>query len=325
MNERQPNREALPAVIPLGPGLGTEALPPVWDPDYTRSDHREDPRLAPLMAKLEEGYEILLTSEGFTAYLDMMATFHRYSPKNVLLIMAQRPDAELVASFDDWKHKHGRSVKKGERGIKIFYPMKKWVEEVDEETGEVARELAVVGFGIGSVFDVKQTEGPELPRRPQPSDAFGTSDVTGELDRRLAAYAIGQGLTLESLPMPQWRGIYWPEKGAFGTIAIDRGLPADDGRLKTLAHEIAHHLAGHGKAPLLPIAEREPVAEGAAYVTLKHFGIDADGYTFPYIARYQQSPEAFKRALPQIQRVAGQLIAGIESTPTEPWHMADWL
>lgn len=42
----------------------------------------------------------------------------RYSPKNVLLILMQRPDATVVRGYDQWLDE-GRQVRKGETGIKI--------------------------------------------------------------------------------------------------------------------------------------------------------------------------------------------------------------
>jgi hypothetical protein len=60
-------------------------------------------------------------SETLTAYLSAMSRFHNYSFGNILEIARQRPDATRVAGF--WKCKElGRSVKKGEKGIRILPP-----------------------------------------------------------------------------------------------------------------------------------------------------------------------------------------------------------
>lgn len=50
-----------------------------------------------------------------------MSTFHDYSPNNILLIMAQRPDAVKMASYRRWKTL-GRYVKFGVRGIRTPIP-----------------------------------------------------------------------------------------------------------------------------------------------------------------------------------------------------------
>ena len=60
-----------------------------------------------------------------------------------------------------WKQL-GRQVKLGEKGIKILVPHVQ--KRTDEETGE--GEFMVRSFGLGTVFDIAQTEGKPLPERP---------------------------------------------------------------------------------------------------------------------------------------------------------------
>jgi len=54
------------------------------------------------------------------------------------------------------------------------------------------------------------------------------------------------------------------------------------------------------------------VAESSAFVVLSHFGIDAESYTFPYVAHWAQDKAVLKRNLTEVQGVAAGLIAGIE-------------
>jgi antirestriction protein ArdC len=74
-----------------------------------------------LLQQLEAGVEAIQTSEDFKRYLRTAATFHAYSPNNVLLILSQRPDATRVAGYRAWQAL-GRQVKKGEKAISIFAP-----------------------------------------------------------------------------------------------------------------------------------------------------------------------------------------------------------
>ena len=53
--------------------------------------------------------------------LDMIARFPEYSANNSLLILLQKPDAQLCQSYTGWKSMD-RYVKKGEKGIKILAP-----------------------------------------------------------------------------------------------------------------------------------------------------------------------------------------------------------
>src|SRR3954451_12463701 len=74
------------------------------------------------LARLEQAVSAIHDSDTFRRYLDAQARFHRYSWGNVLLIASQCPDATQVAGFATWKSL-GRSVRKGERGIRILVPI----------------------------------------------------------------------------------------------------------------------------------------------------------------------------------------------------------
>src|SRR5262245_21701412 len=117
-----------------------------------------DEALSQLAQALEQG-----KSEALVRYLDMMATFHRYSFRNCLLIAIQKPDATLVAGFNKWKEL-GRWVKKGEKGITIFAPLVYGRKKPQDEPQEVAdvddeKVRLLRGFKAVHVFDVGQTEG----------------------------------------------------------------------------------------------------------------------------------------------------------------------
>lgn len=80
-------------------------------------------------------------------YLDLQARFDRYSVANVLLILAQKPDATKLADFNSWKE-HDVFVKKGETGIIILEPG----DEYKREDGTVG-----VSYNTKKVFDISQT------------------------------------------------------------------------------------------------------------------------------------------------------------------------
>ena len=83
----------------------------------------------------------------------------------------QRPDATRVAGFWKWKD-FGRSVKKGEKGIRILAPIVGVVRKPDAEAEkDITKQNTrkVVGFRNTYVFDVSQTEGVELPARQGPA------------------------------------------------------------------------------------------------------------------------------------------------------------
>ena len=207
-----------------------------------------------------------------------------------MLIFAQRPDATFVNSYDRWQEA-GRQVRRGETGIKFFFPMVQTVEVENETTGEPERQRVVTGFGIGNVFDVSQTDGPPLDPPQLPEDKFGTTAVARELDRRIASFLIGEGLRVEQKPLTRVRGYYHPEKRE---VAINSTLAYDDGIVKTLAHEAAHYLAGdEGGWEGRPL--REFIAEGAAYAALLAQGIDTSGYSLDYIKFWTREKTMVRR------------------------------
>lgn len=74
---------------------------------------------AELVARLEQGVQEAISSEGWRRFLTAQARFHRYSAGNMLLILVQRPEATRVAGFHTWTDL-GRHVRHGEHGIAIL-------------------------------------------------------------------------------------------------------------------------------------------------------------------------------------------------------------
>lgn len=312
-NPSYPMRERFRTI----PGGGGE-LPPIALPGAERARDPlvdvADPKHRDVLEKLEAGYERATTDEGMRAYLRVVSKLHTYSPRNVRLIYAQDPDATMVMGYGDkegktgWKS-IGRQVRKGETGIQIFRPSKRYVTEEDELTGEKSRREIVTGFSLTSVFDVRQTDGAPIPEPPTPSMRFGATEVAKLLDRKLSLWLIGQGVHLEKTATPSRRGSF---DSTTKRIVLNELLPDDDGKLKTLTHEAGHYLAGHhGSDPAKrPVAEL--IAEGSACATLGYFGIDTTGYSIPYLVYWGKTPEMIKEALPEIARVTRTMIAGIE-------------
>jgi hypothetical protein len=88
------------------------------------------------------------------------------------LIRAQRPDATRVAGYRKWLEL-GRQVKKGEQGIKILVPFKHKATVGPEDDED---NVVVKSFGVGTVFDVAQTDGDPLPDPPTVEHIGGASD-----------------------------------------------------------------------------------------------------------------------------------------------------
>jgi hypothetical protein len=80
---------------------------------------------------------------------DGHALLDHYSLRNVLLILAQMPDATVCAGFHAWRAA-GRTVRKGSKGLAILAPM----TVPSGEDGEPGRTF----FRVVYVFDVSQTD-----------------------------------------------------------------------------------------------------------------------------------------------------------------------
>ncbi len=252
-----------------------------------------------LAAKLKEGYQKLRSSEEFAQYLQTCARFHRYSPTNQLLIWMQRPEATRVAGYRSWQ-KLGRQVRKGEKGIQIFAPMP-WAKKDDD--GEVS-EYGIF-FKSVSVFDLDQTDGDELPSICDDLDGLNGGDVYSMLDR----YATSEGLTIDRDPEHSHgdaNGYYMRSTATIWIKPEASMLMAT----KTLAHEVAHHVAKHNEHSETR-SEGEVVAESAAYIVLGSLGIDTGDYSYGYLASWADDDEMFSKALGRIHEVSGAILDAI--------------
>src|SRR5918911_4696011 len=118
-------------------------------------------RLAELGEQLKLEVAAVQDSDAFKRYLAAQAVFHRYSARNVFLILYQRPEATRVAGYTTWQ-KLGRQVRRGETGITIFAPAPFKKPTTDDTTGEVTEEI-IPRFKTAIVFDIAQTIGEPLP------------------------------------------------------------------------------------------------------------------------------------------------------------------
>ena len=280
--------------------------------------------------RLEQGIAELFDSERYKDYLRVMSKFHNYSFRNTLLIAMQAPDASLVAGFNTWKNTHGRNVKRGEKGIKIFapspYKVKREVEKLDPQTRKPIigkdgkpvteeQEITVPAYKVVSVFDVSQTEGRELPD-------IAVDELTGDVDRYNDFFAALE----KTSPVPigfeniegKSHGYYHLEEKR---IAIQEGM-SELQTLKTAIHEIAHAKL-HDidlNAPKEDLADRpdrrtrEVQAESVAYTVCQHYGLDTSDYSFGYVAGWSSGRELaeLKASLETIRTAAAEIIDSID-------------
>ncbi len=261
-----------------------------------------------LIRQLEAGH-----SDALTAYLNAMSRFHNYSFGNILEIARQKPDATKVAGFWKWKEL-GRSVKKGEKGIRILAPIIGVRRKKDEEANkDITKQntAVLVGFRSAYVFDMSQTEGAELPELREIS-----GDV-GENRDKLIAFIERQGIELVFTERIA------PALGMSygGRIAILPGQSKAE-EFSTLVHELAHemlHKAERRTATTKTVRETE--AEAIAFVIGKAVGLETGTASADYIQLYHGNASLLAESLEVIQQTSAVILAALESSATET--MAD--
>lgn len=258
--------------------------------------------IADLAEQLQAG-----KSAQLKAFLVAMSRFHSYSFGNIMLIVQQRPDASHVAGFRTWKTL-GRSVKKGEKGIKILAPMKIGPKEDDQggDEGE-ARPPPQLRFRVVHVFDIAQTDGEPLP---EPARVGGDP---GEALARLEGAVRGAGIELRnSDTLGTADGV---SKG--GLIEVKPGLAAAE-RFAVVAHEWAHEMLhkSPGDRPK-SLSVRETEAEAVAFVVCRSIGLETRTATADYIHTYAGDAEMLAASLDRIQRAACMIIEAIRGRMAE--------
>jgi antirestriction protein ArdC len=245
-------------------------------------------RLAAIHAQLLDQVERLTTSAAWRATLTVAARFHTYSPNNVLLIAAQRPDATRVAGYRAWAQL-GRQVRKGEHGISILAPV---LRRTDPNTAEPtastpprgpgednSQPRMLTGFRVTHVFDISQTDGPDLPDvRPALLDGASPLGLWSDLYDQVEA----AGYTIDYADLGDANG-----RTDFTDHAVLLHTSRSGAQLtKTLAHELGHielH-APEIRPEGMTRDTAEIEAESVAYVVTAAHGLFADDYSVPYVS-----------------------------------------
>ncbi len=292
--------------------------------NFIESREKQASQLKAVTDQLEKGVSDVFQSDKYKEFLNVMAKFPRYSVNNSILIMMQKPDAQLCQSFTGWKEM-GRFVKKGEKGLNILAPAPYKVErevqkqdangkpmfDHDGEPITEKQEITIRAFKVVKTFDLSQTDGKELP-------SLGVSELVGDVD----GYSKLFEALKEVCPVPiTFENIEGGSKGYYHQeekkIAINEGM-SEVQNVKTAIHEMAHqklhdkdavaaadHVSRNGK---------EVEAESVAYVVCQHYGINTSDYSFSYVAGWSEGKETpeLKSALDKIRQTAADFIYQID-------------
>ncbi|WP_374008511.1 ArdC-like ssDNA-binding domain-containing protein [Leifsonia sp. LS-T14] len=251
------------------------------DSTNRRTQEQRKAQAEALHASIIDQVQQLAESGQWRRFLDFARSFHSYSLNNLLLILAQNPDATMVAGFRQWQAK-GRQVRKGETSIKIFGYSTKTTKATDDEGSTDQEERTMHYFPVLSVFDISQTEpvdGAQIPENPV-HQLTGIHDH-GALDP-LTAHLEGKGWTVTRETLTPANGYTDPHRH---TVVLRRNL-APEQAAKTLIHEAAHIHLGHVDNLDEYRHHRgriEVEAESVAYIVAGLAGFDTSTYSIGYI------------------------------------------
>jgi hypothetical protein len=257
-------------------------------------------------------------SEALFTYLQTMAKFPTYSARNVLLIAAQRPTATHLEGVRSWNDL-GRSVRPGEKGIRIFAPTvgvkpESQAQGTDKNSRKRKKqepEMQLLGFRAVSVFDISQTGGEALPDSRQPLD------VAEKLEK-LTALAQTHGMTIEFV---EWIG---EKKGNSyrGTIRLLPNMPPAEG-FPVLLREVASQLLYTIKRrTFVTRALHEQETKAASFVVCEALGLDSKT-AFSDCQLYYGDSRLLAESLAVVHRTAAVILAAISPEIAAPANSAE--
>ncbi len=214
------------------------------------------------------------------------------------------PSATRVAGFWTWKNL-GRSVKAGQKGIRILAPIVGVRRKKDADASQditKQNERVLLGFRNAYVFDVSQTDGVDLP---------ALNEVTGDPGEnidRLAAFLKSKGIQLVySEKIAPALGMSYG-----GRIAILPGQSKAE-TFATLVHETAHELLHRSERRTVTTKTvRETEAEAVAFVVGKAVGLVNEEASASYIQLYKGNASLLAESLEVIQQTASVILTALE-------------
>lgn len=257
-----------------------------------RSDGPPAVSVAELHQQLADAVARIETGEQWQAWLAFAQSLHQYSFNNLILIWAQCPTATAVASYRTWQGLN-RQVRRGEKAIRVLAPMTRRVPVADQQDEKVVRDDGstvhrhqILGFKPVPVFDIAQTDGPDLPQPPGPVLLAGEAP-TGLWDA-LVGEVSERGYRLLRGPVDKLAGANGVTKIVEREVWV-RDDVDDAQAVKTLTHELAHVMLHTDPAqPTNCAGIREVEAESVAHLVMAAHGLDTGAYTFPYVAVWAQ-------------------------------------
>lgn len=288
-----PIAQETPAISALTPSAAMQTV--------GQLDHKDRQEI--LKQSAEDAFERLAEqlnqghTEDFYAILSFYRSFHSYSFLNTLLIMFQKPEATIAASFRHWK-KIGRKVRPGSKAAWIWVPT--FRKEKDPDTG-IEREV-LTGFRDGGVFGDCDIE--DIDTNPLPSMWKTLPDDRGELLAGFVERIRASGIEVRFQHLGPKMGGYATAGGKM--IVVNQDWTSRNA-IMTLSHELCHCLLHFDENTPVPAHEIEADAEACSFVIAGILGIDHRN-SADYLLTKKVTAESLKASLNRVQRATRIII-----------------
>ncbi|WP_026443717.1 ImmA/IrrE family metallo-endopeptidase [Pseudacidobacterium ailaaui] len=236
------------------------------------------------------------SSKAFQEMIDFMGRFKDYAPYNNMLVRIQNPSCSFYATEKDWFRRFKRRLKEDARPMLILAPM----------------------HPVLLVYDLDQTEGPDLPEELSKFASFAGEWKDEYLERTLGNAAKRDKIRIDfkrlSSTNAGFATIARGDRESKMRIAIHEELDAPS-RYGVVCHELAHIYLGHlgtdedywwPSRTNLSHKTVEIEAEAVAFLVTSRLGLQ--GTSASYVSRYLSEgaiPESV--SLDLIAKAAGRI------------------
>ena len=249
---------------------------------YRQQKEAEKQQLVELYEKFLEKHTI----KDFIGIIANYKTMHKYSIRNIFLVLAQaedRKDSKFVGvlnSYQNWK-KQNIQVLKGSKGYKVLVPIFSKIKSLEsnpqEQEATTEQDKKVLSyFKLGNTFDISATSEYENYLKEQ-KEIDKVIMKNAEIDYSIALNFVKSHFPevkiIEQFKDQSTKGQYDP---------LTKEIFLYEKSSHTVFHEIGHHLTlSVLKFEIAEYAKKEVLAELSAYLLMSRFDENID-YNFKY-------------------------------------------
>lgn len=286
--------------------------------EYNTANNNEKQKIEEELKKIistmkADAIDMFKEESNIKKFLDHIVEFNNYSYNNLLLIFAQNPNAEYVASEKTYKQL-GIEIQNHDQAINVYCPsFYDWVKIYKEDGTYIAKPSFALNqdekkkykdknnstvvfdkkmlsrFFLGKIYDIKSTNA-------DISQNLLITDELAEVDEMLpcfikAIYRDGYKIRAEDF-LDNKKGYCDFENKE---IVLRKGL-SNLMQLKVLVHEYGHalahkHLKSNYEDYKLHKNKYETEAESISYVVTKFLGLDTSNYSLTYLYSWSKEKD----------------------------------